>query len=104
MSSSLTVADATSLVGEIEKDTKHDDLVSSSGALISLSLDSCQPGNFENHFFQTITSNNTVSQVYNNFMQQLSVSLWNFAARLMDSRLLLVRSIEREREREREET
>ena len=39
---------------------------------------------------KTITSNNIpFSQAYSNLMQQLSVNLWKFNARMIESRLLL---------------
>ena len=83
MSSLVTVAGAAGVAGEIEKDTKYDDLVSSSGSLfyplVVKSFGAWTPASLET--LRTITTkvitlNNTpFSQAYNSLMQQLSVGL-----------------------------
>ena len=97
MSSSATAAGAAGLAGEMEKDAKYDVLVSASDALIYplavASFGAWTPASLDSLrtiATKTITSNNIpFSQAYSNLMQQLSVNLWKFNARMIESRLLL---------------
>ena len=95
--SSATAAGAAGLAGEMEKDAKYDVLVSASDALFyPLAVESFgawTPASLDSLrtiATKTITSNNIpFSQAYSNLMQQLSVNLWKFNARMIESRLLL---------------
>ena len=97
VSSSATAAGAAGLAGEMEKDAKYDVLVSASDALFyPLAVESFgawTPASLDclrTIATKTITSNNIpFSQAYSNLMQQLSVNLWKFNARMIESRLLL---------------
>ena len=92
-----TAAGAAGLAGEMEKDAKYDVLVSASDALFyPLAVESFgawTPASLDSLrtiATKTITSNNIpFSQAYSNLMQQLSVNLWKFNARMIESRLLL---------------
>ena len=98
MSSSATAAVAAGLASEMEKDAKYDVLVSASDALFyPLAVESFgawTPASLDSLrtiATKTITSNIIpFPQAYSNLMQQqLSVNLWKFNARMIESRLLL---------------
>ena len=95
--SSATSAGTAALAGEAEKDERHEeDVVSSGGLFFPLGsgdirlLDSLKSADTQDYSFQDHLINTTsLSQAFSNLMQQLSVKLWVYNARLVHGCLQL---------------